>query len=162
MVGLRRTVFALSGVLATVLAMFLVPAAAHAQPPEAGGGNITILSAGLDGSGDPYDLTVYANDLNNAAIVTMTAHVYDSTDTDVADVTMSAVDTSNPNDQQWAAGSNPIPQSSLPPGSYTVTVDASDGTATDSADTKSSGASVRGSCKTWSEASRTRPKRSSF
>jgi hypothetical protein len=135
MVGLRRTVFALLGVLATILAMLLVPAAALAQIPSQGGGTaITIVSAGPDGTGDPYDLTVYAADANTAAIINMTAHVYDSTDTDVADVPMTAVNTTNLADQQFAA-SSPIAQSSLPAGTYTVTVDADDGTSTDSDDT---------------------------
>jgi hypothetical protein len=134
MVGLRRIVFALLGALATVLATVLVPAAAQAQPPQGGGNAITIISAGPDSTGDPYDLTVYADDANGDVIGTMTAHVYDDTDTDVANVPMTAVDTSNTSDQQFAATA-PIAQASLPAGTYTVTVDADDGSATDSDDT---------------------------
>jgi hypothetical protein len=115
----RRTVSALLGVLATLLAMICVPGAALAAS------NISIVSAGPDASGDPYDLTVVADDLNELAISTMTAHVFNASLTDVADVPMTAANTASPINQTWAA-TTPISQSALPPGTYTVTVDASD------------------------------------
>jgi hypothetical protein len=119
----RRTLTALAGVAATLVAMAWLPASALAQP------NISITSAGLDGSGDPYDLTVVANDGNNVQIQTMTAHVFDSGNNDVADPVMQY--SSGPDDAQVWVPVNPIPQSELPPGTYTVTVDANDGTESD-------------------------------
>jgi len=93
--------------------------------------NIAIISAGPDGSGNPYDLTVQADDPNpGATINTMTAHVFVG-QTEVTapnGVTMTAVDTSNPLDQIWTANP-PINPSLLTPGTnYTVTVDVSDST----------------------------------
>jgi len=103
--------------LATSLAV-VSPAMAD-QPP-----NITILSAGPDSSGDPYNLTVTADDGNGVQIQTMTAHVYSASMQDVADPSMSYV-SGPPSDQVWVA-SPPIAESALPAGTYTVTVDASD------------------------------------
>jgi hypothetical protein len=101
--------------------MAWLPAAASAQS-----GNISIISAGLDSSGDPYDLTVVANDGNGVQIGAMTAHVFDSGDNDVADPVMTY--SSGPDDAQVWVPVTPIAQSALPPGTYTVTVDASDST----------------------------------
>jgi hypothetical protein len=129
MLGLRRTILALLGAVVTLLAAILVPAAAVAQ-----GTAITIASAGPDSTGNPYDLTVYAADANGVAITSMVAHVYDSGSNDVANVTMNPVSTTDTANQQWAAAA-PIAQGSLPAGTYTVTVDAGDGTTTDSNDT---------------------------
>ncbi len=94
--------------------------------------NITILSAGPDGSGDPYNLTVAANDGNAVQIQTMTAHVYSASMQDVANPTMAYNSSlsSGTSDQVWVA-SPPIAESALPAGTYTVTVDAADGTETD-------------------------------
>ncbi len=109
--------------VATLVAMVCLPAPAFALPP---GTNITIVSAGPDSTGDPYDLTVVASDANGQQLASMTAHVYAGA-TDVADVPMSFQSgvTGNPYVQTWAATS-PILQSALPPGTYTVTVDAAD------------------------------------
>jgi len=96
--------------------------------------NITILSAGPDSSADPYNLTVTASDTNGTSgtqITSMTAHVFSASMQDVADATMTYV-SGPPADQVWVANP-PIPESKLPAGTYTVTVDASDGTETDTA-----------------------------
>jgi large repetitive protein len=119
----RLVISALVSVAAMFVAMAWLPATALAQPS----GNISIISAGPDASGDPYDLTIAADDANGVAISTMTAHVYDSTDTDVADVPMSPVSVTDTSDQTWAA-TTPIAQSALPPGTYTVTADVTDST----------------------------------
>jgi hypothetical protein len=125
--GFRRTSSAVLVVVVSLLAMVgLAGAAAGAS------GNIAIVSAGPDGGGDPYDLTIVANDANAAALTSMTAHVYDAGLNDVADVTMVAQSVTDPTNQTWVA-QTPIPQAALPPGTYTVTVDASDGTESDSA-----------------------------
>ena len=50
------------GTFALVAGMAWIPGTAMAAPA-----NITIVSAGPDGSGNPYDLTVVANDGNGAA-----------------------------------------------------------------------------------------------
>ncbi|HUC23904.1 MAG TPA: hypothetical protein VMA73_14440 [Streptosporangiaceae bacterium] len=95
------------------------------------GSNISILSAGPDSSGDPYDFTIAADDGNGVQIQSMTAHIYSASNQDVADPTMTY--SSGPaNDQVWVA-SAPIAESALPAGTYTVTVDAADGTETDAA-----------------------------
>jgi hypothetical protein len=88
-------------------------------------GNITILSAGPDSSGNPYNLTVTADDGNGAQIQTMTAHVFSASNQDVADPTMTY--SSGPAGAQVWVASPPIAESMLPAGTYTVTVDASDG-----------------------------------
>ncbi len=123
MSGLRVTVSAVLGAAGIVLAMVSPALAASAQV------NITILSAGPDGSGNPYNLTVTANDGNAAQITSMTAHVLSASLQDVADPTMTYV--SGPAaDQVWVANP-PIAEALLPAGTYTVTVDAADGTETD-------------------------------
>ncbi|HUA42082.1 MAG TPA: hypothetical protein VMA32_10970 [Streptosporangiaceae bacterium] len=126
MSGLRVAVSAVLGAAGLVLAMVSPALAASAQV------NITILSAGPDGSGDPYNLTVTASDTNGTGgtqITSMTAHVFSASMQDVADPTMTYV--SGPtSDQVWVANP-PIAETSLPAGTYTVTVDASDGTESD-------------------------------
>jgi hypothetical protein len=122
--GIRFAATALLGAMAVMLAMIWVPPSALAQ-------NISIISAGPDASGDPYDLTVVADDGNSAAIQTMTAHIYSASGQDVADVAMDRVSTTDPTDQTWAAAT-PISESALPAGSYSVTVDVFDGQETDS------------------------------
>ena len=124
MPGLRVAVGALLGVVGLLIAMVCLPTAASAAP------NITIISAGPDASGDPYDLTVTADDGNGLMIETMTAHVINAGGTDVYDASMAAQSTTNPSAQTWAA-LTPIPQADLPPGTYTVTVDAMDADETD-------------------------------
>jgi len=91
--------------------------------------NITILSAGPDSGGDPYNLTVTASDTNGTngtQIGSMTAHVFSASMQDVADPVMTYV-SGPPTDQVWVA-TPPIAESKLPAGMYTVTVDASDPT----------------------------------
>ena len=122
------TAGSLLGAGAVLLTMACLPATAIAAPTP----NISITSVGPDANGDPYDLTVIADDGNGLPIQTMTAHVYDAGGTDVADVPMTAVSTSNPAAQTWAA-STPIPEADLPAGTYTVTVDAADADESDSA-----------------------------
>jgi len=121
--ALRLTVSAVLGAAAIVLGMVSPAVAASAAP------NITILSAGPDSSGDPYNLTVAADDGNGVQITTMTAHVFSASGADVADPTMTY--SSGPADDQIWVASPPIGESALPPGTYTVTVDAADGTETD-------------------------------
>jgi trimeric autotransporter adhesin len=123
----RLPIIAVFAVVATVLAAIVIPAAARSQTV-----NISILSSGPDSSGDPYDLTVVADDANvdgngNPVLISaMTAHVFDSNGNDVADPAMSYV--SGPADDETWAATSPIPDSELPAGTYTVTVDASDST----------------------------------
>lgn len=123
MPGLRATFGALLGAAGLLIAMVCLPAAATAA-------NISITYAGPDINGDPYDLSVTAADANGLPILTMTAHVYNAAATDVADVPMTALSTSNPAAQTWAA-TNPIAQSALPAGTYTVKVDVTDADETD-------------------------------
>jgi hypothetical protein len=125
MPSVRPTIRAVLGVFALLITMAWVPATALADGP----GNITIVSAGPDGSGNPYDLTVVANDGNGLAISTMTAHLAQGS-TDVADVTMQASDTSDPSSQTWVAAS-PVQAVNLPAGTYTITVDAADSSESD-------------------------------
>jgi hypothetical protein len=124
--ALRLTVSAALGAAAIVLGMISPAVAASAAP------NITIVSAGPDSSGNPYNLTVAADDGNGAQITTMTAHVFSASGVDVADPTMAyeAALSNGTADQVWVA-TPPIAESALPAGTYTVTVDAADGTETD-------------------------------
>jgi hypothetical protein len=122
MPGLRSTLRVLLGVFALVVTVAWVPAAT-AQAA----GNISIVSAGPDSAGDPYDLTVVAADAGGFQIGGVTAHVLSGA-TDVADVPMTfqSGQSSGANDQVFTATS-PISASVLLPGTtYTVTVDASD------------------------------------
>ncbi len=119
----RLVISALVSVAAMFVAMAWLPATALAQPM------ISITSAGPDASGDPYDLTVVADDGNGLQIETMTAHVFDSNDNDVADPVMQY--SSGPTNAQVWVPVTPIAQSALPPGTYTVTVDAADADETD-------------------------------
>ena len=113
-IGAAFTAVALASSLAIVSPAAAAPAA----------GNITILSAGPDSSGDPYNLTVTADDGNFLQIQTMTAHVLSASNQDVADPTMTY--SSGPADDQVWVAAPPIAESALPAGTYTVTVDASD------------------------------------
>jgi hypothetical protein len=125
----RLTVSSLIGVTGIVLAMAWQPSVASTLPP---GTAISIVSAGADNSGDPYDLTVVADDGNGLPIATMTAHVYSASDQDMADVQMTAVDLTDTSNQIWQAAT-PIEESALPAGVYTVTVDATDADEMDTA-----------------------------
>ena len=126
--GLRVSTTALLGTAGVVLGIIGAPAIASADTS----GNISIVSAGPDASGDPYDLTVVASDGNGLTISTMTAHVYSASGQDVADVPMSAQSTSDPSNQTFVA-QNPIPPADLPAGTYTVSVDAADADESDTA-----------------------------
>lgn len=99
--------------------MAWLPATALAQP------NISITSAGPDGSGDPYDLTVVADDANGLTLSNMTVH-FDQGSTDVYDVTDMQWDGSSPANAQIWTPATPIPAADLPAGTYTMTIDASD------------------------------------
>ena len=120
----RPTLRASLAAFALVAGVAWIPATAVAQPA-----GISIVSDGPDGSGNPYDLTIVANDSNAAAITSMTAHLSQGS-TDVFDVPMKAVNTTDPTNQTWTAASM-VPAVDLPAGTYTVTVDAADGTETD-------------------------------
>ena len=111
------------GAFALVAGMAWIPGTAMAAAA-----NISILAAGADGAGNPYDLTVLANDGNGLPITSMTAHLTQGSVN--VSVPMQPVSTSNAASQTWAA-STPVPAVSLPAGSYAVTVDAADGTETD-------------------------------
>jgi hypothetical protein len=103
--------------------MAWLPASALGQPS----GNISIVSAGPDGSGDPYDLTVVADDANGLTLSNMTVHFYQGS-TDVYDVTDMQWDGSSPANAQVWTPTTAIPAADLPAGTYTMTVDASDST----------------------------------
>jgi hypothetical protein len=121
---MRLTISAVIGALATLFALVSVPAVASDQP------NISITSAGPTG-GNPYVLTVVADDGNGQPIGAMTVNILDSTGTTLITTSpMSAVDQSNLSAQEFQS-TNPIPSSQLPPGTYTMTVDASDPTEPD-------------------------------
>jgi hypothetical protein len=120
----RPTLRASLAAFALVAGVAWIPATAVAQPS-----GISIVSDGPDGSGNPYDLTIVANDSNAAALTSMTAHLSQGS-TDVFDVPMKPVNTTDPTNQTWIAASM-VPAVDLPAGSYTVTVDAADGTETD-------------------------------
>ena len=123
--GFRLTVVTALGAAGILTALACAPAMATDAPPA-----ISISYAGADGNQDPYNLTVIADDANGVVLQSMTAHVYSASNQDVADVPMSPVSTSNTASQTWQA-TTPIPESALPAGTYTVTVDASDGSETD-------------------------------
>jgi hypothetical protein len=114
----RLAVVAAIGVLVTLTAAIWLPSMARAAS------NITVISAGPDASGDPYDLTVVMDDANGLPITSMTAHVFDDNSNDVADPAMTCTG-SDPTDQTCTPN-EAIPQADLPAGTYTVTVDATD------------------------------------
>jgi hypothetical protein len=102
--------------------MVCLPASASAAAA------ISIYSAGPT-SGDPGVLTVVALDGSNLQLTSMTVHLY-SGSTDVYDVTDMAYVSGPGSFQTWTATA-PIPQSGLAPGTYTMTVDATDANETD-------------------------------
>lgn len=114
----RLAVVAAIGVLVTLTAAIWLPSMARAAS------NITVISAGPDASGDPYDLTVVMDDANGLPITSMTAHVFDDNSNDVADPAMTCTG-SDPTDQTCTPN-EAIPEADLPAGTYTVTVDATD------------------------------------
>ncbi len=115
----RLVISALVSVAAMFVAMACLPATGLAQ------GNISIVSAGPDASGDPYDLTVVADDANGLILTSMTVHFLQGS-TDVYDVSDMQYDGSSPADAQIWTPATPIPSTDLPAGTYTMTVDASD------------------------------------
>jgi hypothetical protein len=118
---IRLAASASLGAFALLTAMAWVPATALAQTS----GAITITSAGPDGSGDPYDLTVVADNTLGDTLSSMTVHLSQGS-TDVYDITnMQPVDTTDPTNQTWQPAT-PVPAVDLPAGTYTITVDATD------------------------------------
>jgi len=118
----RRRYWIGTAITATALATSLASLSPAVAAPTAG--NISILSAGSDSNGDPYDFTIAADDGNGVQIQSMTAHIYSASNQDVADPTM--IYSSGPADDQVWVASPSIAESALPAGTYTVTVDASD------------------------------------
>jgi hypothetical protein len=119
----RLTVLTAAAVAAAGLAAVAVPGAASAAA------NITITSAGPTGS-NPYVLTVVADDGTGLTLSSLTA-VIDSGSTPVYTVgNLQPVAGGTPAAQTWTAAA-PIPQADLPPGTYTVTVNAKDADETD-------------------------------
>ena len=99
MSGLRRTVSAALGAAVVVLAMVSPAVAATAAT------NITILSAGPDSSGDPYNLTVTASDTNPGVtqIASMTAHVFSASMQPVGNPIPMTYASGPATDQVWVA-----------------------------------------------------------
>ncbi len=125
---LRLSLGALLAAVAALVAMACLPAVAFAATPPSGS-NITVISAGPT-SGNPYQLTVQANDGNGQQLSSpdggttpaMTVHVLDSGMNDIYDVTTMAYVAGPANDQIWTQ-TGQIPQSVLPAGTYTLKVD---------------------------------------
>jgi len=113
---LRSCLTAVIALSATMLTTFLVAGAASAAA------NITITQAGPTDS-DPYVLTVVADDANNLQLTSMTAYLSSG----ATSVTVSNLQyVSGPASAQTWTATAPVPQADLPPGTYTVTVDAVD------------------------------------
>ena len=120
-----RTLSALVGATATFLAMAAMPTAAMADS------DITLISAGATG-GNPYLLSVEVGDAAGLILSSpdgttppMTIQLLDSGNNDVYNVTNMAYESGPAGDQIWTAAS-PIPQAALTPGSYTMSISASD------------------------------------
>ncbi|MGO8960296.1 MAG: beta strand repeat-containing protein [Streptosporangiaceae bacterium] len=124
---LRLTLGVVLAAVATFVAMVCGSAPAFALPPP--GTNITVTSAGPT-SGNPYQLTVVADDANGLQLTSpdggttppMTVHIFNSSHVDVYDVTAMAYLSGMANDQVWTE-TGQIPQADLPAGTYTMTVD---------------------------------------
>src|SRR5215472_2182337 len=91
-------------------------------------GQISIASAGPTGT-NPYVLSVTAGDGNGLQLTGMTVHVFAGA-TEVDTVTNMAWVSGPATAQVWRA-KTAIPQADLPPGTYTLTVDATDTGETD-------------------------------
>jgi hypothetical protein len=91
-------------------------------------GQITIASAGPTGA-NPYVLSVTAADGNGLQLTGMTVHVFAGA-TEVDTVTNMKWVSGPASAQIWRATA-PIAQAGLPPGTYTLTVDATDADETD-------------------------------
>jgi hypothetical protein len=105
------------------LSVALVAASSVPLSASAATGNITITSAGPTG-GDPTVLTVVANDKNGLQLSSMTVHLTSGTTT--YPVTTMAYVSGTPDAQTWTNASSPIPPGAVPPGTYAMTVDATD------------------------------------
>jgi hypothetical protein len=114
---------AILAVAATVAATLGVATAASAA------GQITIVSAGPAGA-DPYKLTVTADDANGLQLTSMTVHVFSNGTEVMPPVTDMAYVSGATGAQVWKATA-PVSQAELPPGTYTLTVDATDKDETD-------------------------------
>jgi hypothetical protein len=122
----RLTASVLLSAAATLAGMAGFPA-----PARAAAQNISIISAGPT-AGHPDLLTVVAQDANNVQLLSMTVHLLDASMTDVYDTPAGDMAyASGPNDNQTWTATTPITQSQLPPGTYTMTVDAADAGETD-------------------------------
>src|ERR1700722_9472360 len=106
----RPFIRATLGALALVAGMAWIPGTAMAAA------SITIVSAGPDGSGNPYDLTVVGSD-GNGAPITGRPPGWPGAPTRVS-VPMWAASTSTPASQTGPA-TTMVPAVSLPAGSYT-------------------------------------------
>lgn len=119
MPALRLTVSAVLAGAGIVLGMVSPAVAASAAA------NISILSAGPDSSGNPYNLTIVADDANGLPIQTMTAFVESASNQLVATVPMMPQSVSDPASQTWVASPS-IAETALPAGAYSVTVNVTD------------------------------------
>jgi len=118
---LRRSLGVLISAGAALSAVLLAPASASAA------GDILVVSAGQ--TADPYVLQLDVNDSNGQQLTSMTVHLYAGA-TDVYDITDMAYTSGVATGQIWTAAA-PIPQAAVPPGTYTMTVDATDNAETD-------------------------------
>jgi hypothetical protein len=115
---------AVLAVAATAAATLGVATAASAA------GQITVASAGPTGA-NPYVLTVTADDGNGLQLTSMTVHVFSNSTEVMPPVTDMKYVSGAAGAQIWRATA-PIAQADLPPGTYTLTVDATDANETDS------------------------------
>ncbi|HUB43065.1 MAG TPA: hypothetical protein VMA72_29785 [Streptosporangiaceae bacterium] len=117
--------------IATLLAAAATGLAALSMPGTASAASgITITQAGPNG-GNPYVQTVVADDANGLQLTSVTVHVFSgSTEVYTIPATDMAYVSGSPDAQTWTATSA-IPEADLPPGTYSVTVDATDTDETD-------------------------------
>lgn len=119
----RRVISALLSLSAALLGVAALPGSASAAV------NISVISAG-PAAGNPAVISVEADDANGLQISSMTVHLFSGT-TDVWDSPLGdmAYASGPDSDQVWTA-TTPIAEGSgtgqLRPGTYTMTVDASD------------------------------------
>ena len=118
---LRRGLGVLISAGAALSAVLLAPASASAAS------NIAVQWTTQ--LADPYMLQVVVSDSNGLQLTGMIVHLYAGA-TDVYDITDMAYTSGAPASQAWTS-SAPIPQAALPPGTYTVAVDATDNNETD-------------------------------
>lgn len=123
--ALAVSVAALTALTATALTALTSQGVATAASAA---GQVTITQAGPTGP-NPYVLTVTADDANGLPLTGMTVHVFSGA-TEVDTVTDMAYVSGADNAQLWRATA-PIAQAELPPGTYTLTVDATDADETD-------------------------------